>query len=73
MIAPFLTSLDCPKALTQNCNKQTQKLTKTRCISYYIFPLYFRPKQSYATLRLSAFASLAIRTSLGYQEFFFYV
>jgi len=51
MIAPFLTSLDCPKALTQNCNKQTQKLTKTRCISYYIFPLYFRPKQSYATLR----------------------
>jgi len=23
-----LTSLGCPKVLTQNCNKQTQKLTK---------------------------------------------
>jgi len=25
--------------------QKTQKLTKTRCISHYTFPLYFRVKQ----------------------------
>jgi len=53
MIVLFLTSLDCPEVLTPNCSKQTQKKKrkKTRCVSYYTFPFYFRMKQWYTTLR----------------------
>jgi len=43
------TSLGCFEVLTQNCNTNTKKRRKTRCLSHYTF--YFLMKQWYATLR----------------------